>query len=76
MTDIVDRGSTCAVCCRHIQETIDKLEVPPEGSQPLKFDSVFAQSQWKQYRELLNRNFISYSRNPAYNGTRYAIPSG
>ena len=57
-----------------MEETIDRLEVPAPGSQPLHFPSVFAQSQVVQYWELLKRNLISYSRNPAYNGTRSAIP--
>lgn len=60
--------------CRYIEETIDRLEVPPEGSKPLHFDSQFAQSKLVQFRELLRRNFISYSRNSAYNGTRYGFP--
>ena len=55
-----------------MEETIDRLEVPVPGSQPLHFPSVFAQSQVVQYWELLKRNLISYSRNPAYNGTRCA----
>ena len=56
--------------CRDVQETIARLEVPPEGSQPLHFDSQFAQSQLTQYLQLVKRNFTSYARNPAYNGTR------
>lgn len=60
---------------RHLQEDIQRLEVPPEGSKPLLFQSQFAQSQWVQFYELLKRNFISYSRNPSYNGTRFIFGS-
>jgi len=58
------------VCNRHVQEDIARLEVPLEGSQPLHFQSRFAQSEWVQFFELSKRNFISYARNPSYNGTR------
>lgn len=56
---------------RHVQEDIERLEVAPQGSQPLHFTSQFAQSQWVQFYELLRRNFISYARNSSYNGTRF-----
>ena len=58
------------ITCRDVQRSIEKLQVPPEGSKPLHFSSQFAQSQLVQYWELTKRNFTSYSRNPAYNGTR------
>lgn len=56
--------------CRDVQDLIAKLEVAPEGSKPLHFSSQFAQNKFVQYWELLKRNFTSYSRDPAYNGTR------
>jgi ABC-type multidrug transport system permease subunit len=56
---------------RNVQAEIDKLEVPPEGSRALHFDSQFAQSQWVQFNELIRRNLTSYARNPSYNGTRF-----
>lgn len=58
------------VMCRTIETTIARLEVPPEDSQPLQFDARYAQPQAVQFRELLKRNVVSYSRNTSYNGTR------
>ena len=49
---------------------IDRLEVPPQGSAALQFNSAFAQPQAVQFWLLLRRNHTSYSRNPSYNATR------
>ena len=55
---------------RSNRETIDEKAEPSEGSQPLRFDSEYPQSLWKQYLIILKKNFICYNRNPDYTAVR------
>ena len=60
---------------RDLETLMERLETAPAGSHPRDFDCSMAQSQWVQYRLLLQRNFVSYWRNPSYNCTRYEFVS-
>jgi hypothetical protein len=52
---------------------IAELEVPEPGSEPLKFDSVYAQSWGVQFQALLWKNAKTYWRFPEYNAIRYVF---
>ena len=43
---------------------IEKLRVPPEGAQPLHFESQYSRSTLQQLQFLLRKNFIVYWRTP------------
>ena len=50
---------------RRNEEQIAELSSPPEGSQPLHFDTVYARSKLTQFRVCLWRNNITWWRSPA-----------
>ena len=58
---------------REVSETIERLMVPAEGAKELEFATRYAQPQWSQFKQLIWRNWMSYTRNPAYNGTRFVF---
>ena len=47
--------------CREVNETIDRLEVPPEGSKPLHFKTIYAQNSFVQFWMILKRNLVRCS---------------
>ncbi len=53
------------------ERRIEALSAVPEGAEDLHFDHKYPQGQWAQFALLLERNFTSYWRDPAYNGTRF-----
>ena len=55
---------------------IAKLSVPPEGKEPLAFNTFFAQSYLTQFRLIFWKFWMSYWRNPTYNGTRFIFAFG
>lgn len=61
---------------RVIEDMIAKLSVAPEGKEPLAFKTVFAQSYLTQFRLILWKFWMSYWRNPTYNGTRFVFAVG
>lgn len=58
--------------CREMEAALDRLEVPAEGSLPLRFATAFAQPLHVQYWLLLRRCATSYSRNIPLVGARRA----
>ncbi|CBN79954.1 pleiotropic drug resistance transporter [Ectocarpus siliculosus] len=52
---------------------LESLMIPPEGSEPLKFKSVFAASPPLQARACMERAVIQYWRNPNYNWMRMQL---
>ena len=54
---------------RRIEEQIAELSSPAEGSQPLRFDTVYARSKLAQFRVCLWRNSITWWRSPAVRTT-------
>lgn len=62
--------------CRQKAAEIDKCEVPAPGSEPLHFDTLFAQPILTQYRVLLARFLRVFWRTPSYNATRFTITLG
>lgn len=58
---------------RRIEEQIAELSSPPEGSQPLHFDTAYARSKLAQFRVCLWRNNITWWRSPAVRMTWFQI---
>ncbi|KAK9804995.1 hypothetical protein WJX73_009787 [Symbiochloris irregularis] len=52
------------------RKLIEECKQPPEGSQPLHFDSQFAVGYMRQFQLLLKRNAAEYWRMPEYNAVR------
>ncbi|KAK9802906.1 hypothetical protein WJX73_004507 [Symbiochloris irregularis] len=61
---------------RQTLATIEKLEQPKPGSSPLGFDTLYAQSLWRQYQVLFRRFLRVFWRTPSYNATRFTITLG
>ncbi|KAK9813535.1 hypothetical protein WJX73_005597 [Symbiochloris irregularis] len=55
---------------------IKKLEQPKPGKSPLGFDTLYAQSMWRQYQLLFRRFLRVFWRTPSYNATRFTITLG
>eukprot|EP00884_Botryococcus_braunii_P023385 jgi/Botrbrau1/9730/Bobra.0388s0022.1 len=55
------------------EKRIHDLTQVPTGAHDLAFLNKYPQSQWNQFVLLLRRNFVSYWRDPAYNGTRFVF---
>lgn len=52
------------------RKLIEECKQPPEGSQPIHFDSQFAVGYMRQFQLLLKRNGDEYWRMPEYNTVR------
>ncbi|KHG29050.1 ABC transporter G family member 31 [Gossypium arboreum] len=55
---------------REVEGAITRLSVPPPGSQPLKFSSVYSQDQLSQFLICLKKQNLVYWRSPRYNLVR------
>ncbi|XP_047319537.1 ABC transporter G family member 31 isoform X2 [Impatiens glandulifera] len=55
---------------RDVEASIERMIVPPSGSEPLKFDTMFSQSSWSQLRLCLWKQNLVYWRSPPYNLVR------
>lgn len=61
---------------RQNEELIAKLSVPPEGHEALHFEHAYPQSSYTQFKLILWKFWMSYWRNPTYNGTRFIFALG
>ncbi|BDA40539.1 Pleiotropic drug resistance protein 1 [Coccomyxa sp. Obi] len=50
---------------------IEELSIPPPGSQPLHFETKYAQNALSQFRLIFWKFWQSYLRDVPYNGTRF-----
>ena len=57
---------------RQYQGLIDEFSSPKEGSQPLHFDTQYAQNAIGQYKLLTWRYMATYWRTTEYNAVRWA----
>ncbi|KAF8010616.1 hypothetical protein BT93_J1302 [Corymbia citriodora subsp. variegata] len=55
---------------RGVEATIERLSVPPAGSKPLKFDTMYSQDQLSQFFICLWKQNLVYWRSPQYNAVR------
>ncbi|KAF8113532.1 hypothetical protein N665_0049s0047 [Sinapis alba] len=55
---------------REVEANIKQLSVPPEGSEPIKFDSIYSQNQLSQFLLCLWKQNLVYWRSPEYNLVR------
>ncbi|CAH9121025.1 unnamed protein product [Cuscuta epithymum] len=55
---------------REVEALIESFSVPPANSEPLKFDSIYSQDTFSQFRICLWKQNIVYWRSPAYNAVR------
>ncbi|CAI0544493.1 unnamed protein product, partial [Linum tenue] len=55
---------------REVEESIEQLSIPPEGSKPLTFPTTFARNSWSQFLICLKKQNIVYWRSPQYNAVR------
>ncbi|XP_030447307.1 ABC transporter G family member 31 [Syzygium oleosum] len=55
---------------REVEATIERLSVPPAGSKPLKFDTMYSQDQLSQFFICLWKQNLVYWRSPQYNAVR------
>lgn len=62
--------------CRQIEDLIAKLSVPPEDKPALAFDSFFPRNYLDQFKLIFWKFWMSYWRNPTYNGTRFIFAGG
>lgn len=53
--------------------TLAQLATPPPGSQPVRFDSVYASSYSTQFKHVLGRLFTVYWRDISYNMLRFFL---
>ena len=61
---------------RENEALIEKLSVPPEGQEPLHFKKAYPQGYLVQFRLIFWKFWMSYWRNPSYNGTRFIFAAG
>ncbi|KAK6145261.1 hypothetical protein DH2020_022081 [Rehmannia glutinosa] len=52
---------------RNVEASIQTLSIPPENSEPLKFDSTYSKNALSQFRICLWKQNLVYWRSPAYN---------
>ncbi|XP_020533622.1 ABC transporter G family member 31 isoform X2 [Jatropha curcas] len=55
---------------REVEESIMHFSTPPANSNPLKFDSTYAQDSQTQFRVCLRKQNLVYWRSPRYNTVR------
>ncbi|VFQ91364.1 unnamed protein product [Cuscuta campestris] len=55
---------------REVEASIQRFSIPPENSGPLKFDSIYSQDTFSQFRICLWKHNTVYWRSPAYNAVR------
>ncbi|XP_043723662.1 ABC transporter G family member 31-like [Telopea speciosissima] len=55
---------------RGVEATIERLSIPPAGSEPLKFSSVYARDSVGQFWICLWKQNLVYWRSPEYNAVR------
>lgn len=55
---------------REVEASIRDLSTPEPGSEPLKFDTVFAQNSVSQFNTCLWKQNLVYWRSPQYNAVR------
>ncbi|KAK3206522.1 hypothetical protein Dsin_020568 [Dipteronia sinensis] len=55
---------------REVESLIKELSVPPAGSEPLKFDSIYSKDQLTQFLICLWKQNLVYWRSPQYNAMR------
>ncbi|KAK6122137.1 hypothetical protein DH2020_044127 [Rehmannia glutinosa] len=55
---------------RNVEASIQTLSIPPENSEPLKFDSTYSKNALSQFRICLWKQNLVYWRSPAYNAER------
>ncbi|XP_042491605.1 ABC transporter G family member 31-like [Macadamia integrifolia] len=55
---------------REVEATIERLSIPPAGSEPLKFSSVYARHSIDQFWTCLWKQNLVYWRSPEYNVVR------
>ncbi|KAJ1377530.1 P-loop containing nucleoside triphosphate hydrolase [Sesbania bispinosa] len=53
-----------------VEASIKKYEQPPPGSQPLKFETLYAQNSLSQFLKCLWKQNLVYWRSPPYNAMR------
>ncbi|KAL3740884.1 hypothetical protein ACJRO7_022072 [Eucalyptus globulus] len=55
---------------REVEATIERSSVPPAGSRPLKFDTMYSQDKLSQFFICLWKQNLVYWRSPQYNAVR------
>ncbi|XP_031399616.1 ABC transporter G family member 31 [Punica granatum] len=55
---------------RAVEVSIQEMSIPPAGSEPLRFDTVYAQNGFSQLRTTLWKQNLVYWRSPHYNAVR------
>ncbi|GAB2285728.1 ABC transporter G member 31 [Dionaea muscipula] len=55
---------------RLVEALIERMSIPPVGSEPLKFDSTFSQDMLSQFWICLRKQNLVYWRSPQYNAVR------
>lgn len=60
----------CGMKSRDVEDSIERMSIPPPESEPLKFDTTFPQSALFQFRSCLWKQNLVYWRSPSYNVVR------
>ncbi|CAI0540636.1 unnamed protein product [Linum tenue] len=55
---------------REVEDSIMSLSSPPQGSEPVCFDSTYAQGSLSQFQICLRKQMLVYWRSPRYNVVR------
>nr|QVT92296.1 ABC transporter [Salvia miltiorrhiza] len=55
---------------RDVEASIQSLSLPPENSEPLKFNSTYSKDVFSQFRICLSKQNLVYWRSPQYNAVR------
>lgn len=55
---------------REVESLINDLSVPPPGSQPLSFSTLYSKNQISQFYICLQKQILVYWRSPQYNAVR------
>ncbi|KAK7289806.1 hypothetical protein RIF29_03766 [Crotalaria pallida] len=55
---------------RGVEDSIKQYAQPPDGTKPLKFDTLYSQTTWSQFVKCLWKQNLVYWRSPPYNAMR------
>ncbi|KAH6765688.1 pleiotropic drug resistance 3 [Perilla frutescens var. hirtella] len=55
---------------KDVEASIQSLNIPPENSKPLSFNSIYSKDGFSQFRICLSKQNLVYWRSPSYNAVR------
>uniref|UniRef100_A0A803LXC5 ABC transporter domain-containing protein n=1 Tax=Chenopodium quinoa TaxID=63459 RepID=A0A803LXC5_CHEQI len=58
---------------REVEAFIEQGSIPPPGSKPLHFNTIFSQDIISQFQLCLQKQFLVYWRSPKYNAVRFLL---